>query len=210
MDIETYGPDNDKANQVAPQLPGPVIIGEENPSITSVFEQMTLNDNSNPNRPFPGPSRPSMYKPSVFAGSFTHRKENIGQHTPSPLRAPSQGVNVSASLYSPSWNSPFNAYGLPSPLWSPYSPGTIGQERQSPSASQDPRELYHQQSKTLSRSSSRQMMEFPTANHNVVDAERIRAGLDVRTTVSMPKCLTVAPLMSDRLCFVIFQTRSTR
>ena len=71
-------------------------------------------------------------------------------------------------------------------MWSPYSPGTIGQERGSPTTiSHHHFEAFRPQSRTLSRVSSRQQVDFVNANHNVVEVDRIRAGLDVRTTVSL-------------------------
>ena len=158
---------------------GPVIIGQDTPSLAQSFERMNLK-----HQDYSPTSRMAEHGPyrSVVAGlSYTDRKESLGIHTPSPLIGLGHGQSVMPSLYSPSsWTSSANAYGVPSPMWSPYSPGAIGQERNPSTPSQQ--DFYAQQRQMI-RANERQPADFANAGHNIVDIDRIRAGLDVRTTV---------------------------
>lgn len=52
-------------------------------------------------------------------------------------------------------------------------------------------------------------LESPSANHNVVDVERIRRGQDVRTTVSTQNHANL-PRLPYRSCCETFRTRWTR
>ena len=183
LNIQPFKPEAGGAYQLSSKESGPLIIGQDDSGLIRAFNHMGL-ENTGDNCRF-GTSGQSTSQPTQAPGSFTHRKESTGHHTPVRLGGLNQGAYLPATLYSPSWGSSFSGYGMSSPLWSPYSPGAIGQERGSPLASLDRSEIYHHQAKLLSRTNSRQNMDFAAANHNVVDVERIRAGLDVRTTVSI-------------------------
>ena len=125
------------------------------------------------------------YWPQLSNRSFSNHRELQRTHMPSPLNLQKSGYSAPESTetspYSPFF-SPYVDYGVQSPLWSPYTPGAIGQERGgsmlSPYSGIHP---YQQRSpaKYLGRSPQ----DYSSGHHNVVDIERIRQGLDVRTTV---------------------------
>lgn len=62
-------------------------------------------------------------------------------------------------------------------------PGAIGQERATAPPAQIRSRPYPQQHHAPSRVVGRQNSDYSSGHHNVVDVERIRRGLDVRTTV---------------------------
>ena len=67
-----------------------------------------------------------------------------------------------------------------------YGPGAIGQEREMAPPPQVRSGPYPQQHRGSSRMVGRQNSDYTSGHHNVVDVERIRRGLDVRTTVINP------------------------
>ena len=164
---------------------GPIIIDQEDSGLDMALKEMTVSDfreaigSDTAHRSSPSNTTP-------VARSFTYRKEVGGQHTPTPLNNLLQGYSAPVSLYSPSWSpasNPYTGYGYPSPLWSPYSPGAIGQERGSPALPHDRQPNYQQHPKSHGRLGVRQYPDFASGHHNVVDIDRIRRGEDVRTTV---------------------------
>ena len=181
LKIEPYKTEINSGKNSAAIYPGPVIIGRDDVSVNDAMSAMHLGKSYDHNRLRNEQLGQNQTPP--FAASITGRKESIGLHTPSPLGGLGQGYVAPAAMYSPSWSSPIGPYAMSSPLWSPYSPGAIGQERSSPSPSLRPRDIYPTP-RTPSAVAKRQTVDFITANHNVVEVERIRAGLDVRTTVS--------------------------
>ena len=85
--------------------------------------------------------------------------------------------------YGASYYDNYPCYGVPLPPLLAYGPGAIGQERDlapSPHYRTGP---YLQQHRGPARVVGRQNNEYTSGHHNVVDVERIRRGLDVRTTV---------------------------
>ena len=194
MKVDRYGLENISKRQTPTKGPGPIIIGQEESDLDRALSKLALSeaheikDSQSP--------RQLHHHNVALNGSLTDRKEAGGHHIPSPLisvNTMSQGYSTPASLYSPTWGSACNHYGaysLNSPLWSPYSPGTIGQERGSPSMPIDQRNFQQSQSRISSRSGLRQQPDFATGHHNIVDVDRIRAGLDVRTTVCALMAIT--------------------
>ena len=183
LNIELYEPDFSHKQRTPHRNTGPIIIGPEDPAFDQSFTGLSLETGHEVTRS--SSARQSPYMSTSGSRSFTDRKEAVGQHTPSPLSGLAHATGMPTSVYGASWSPSFHNYGAQSPMWSPYSPGAIGQERGSPTMiSHHPFEPLHPQSRTLSRVSSRQQVDFVNANHNVVEVDRIRAGLDVRTTVS--------------------------
>lgn len=183
LTIEAYEPDVSPKEKTPVKTMGPIIIGPDDSGLDKTLADLSIRGRHD--RTQAASIRQSPYQSSPVAKSFTDRKEAVGQHTPSPLSAFNQGSGTAGSLYGASWSPSFHNYGVQSPMWSPYSPGTIGQERGTPTTlNHHHLDMFHPQSRTLSRASSRQHLDFANANHNVVDVDRIRAGLDVRTTVS--------------------------
>lgn len=177
---------------------GPLIIGQEETGLENAFSNVALNATQPVNTAVPM-MYPQMwapqvvwpyYWPQVGNRSFANHRELQGTQVPSPLNLQKSNYigpeSTETSPYSPGF-SPYVDYGVQSPLWSPYTPatytlGAIGQERGvsmlSPYSSMHP---YQQRSpaKYLTRSPH----DYSSGHHNVVDIERIRQGLDVRTTV---------------------------
>lgn len=74
-----------------------------------------------------------------------------------------------------------------------YGPGAIGQERGTVPSPQVRSGPYPQQQRGPLRVVGRQNNDYTSGHHNVVDVERIRRGLDVRTTV-------INPIFATLLC----------
>ena len=136
------------------------------------------------------PLWPSSAMPQVSAGhSFASHRDFHSQPMPSPLALQESSFNAPDSGESSPWSpyfSPYHEYGIQSPLWSPYPPGAIGQERATPVMSPYRAGFYPYHQRFPFKLMGRQT-DFPSGHHNVVDVERIRQGLDVRTTVRDPR-----------------------
>lgn len=135
-----------------------------------------------------GPKTPFLSAPPG-SSSFTSRKGFVGKHTPSPL---SSNFDVSFSTggspgQSPCWNSPCAVSPgfvvQPSMLSPPFSPGTIGQERESPLLFATQHHGVPSLARNAFRTRSRQFNDHSQNFTNFVDVNRIREGIDVRTTV---------------------------
>ncbi|KAL8829706.1 MAG: hypothetical protein Q9191_001859 [Dirinaria sp. TL-2023a] len=127
------------------------------------------------------------FTPPAANRSFGYHRELNSQQVPSPLVLQKTNFNEPGSAESSPWSpffSPYGDYGLQSPLWTPYTPGTIGQERGTPVMSPYP-PIYPYQQRTPVRFVGRSPNEYPSSHHNFVDVERIRQGLDVRTTIML-------------------------
>lgn len=175
---------------------GPLIIGEDEIGLSSALQNIRLNGSHMATQQETTRSIPfSSFVESTPTGrSLTSRKDIGGHHTPSSLNNSFSGFDRSSSQTSPFWSPTYtsgSSYGIPSSTWSPNSPGAVGQERGAmPSPShgsfyqnqlgngslqlEQPRSLYK---------GSRRQSEHNIGTHNVVDANRIRYGIDVRTTV---------------------------
>ena len=167
---------------------GPLIIGQEETGLENALGNVAL---TAPQQMVYAPQMwaPSMvtpyYWPQMGNRSFANHRELHGAQMPSPLNLQQASYSVPASTETTPYSqyfSPYVGYGLQSPAWTPYTPGAIGQERGvsmlSPYSGVHP---YQQRSpaKYLTRSPH----DYSMGHHNVVDIERIRQGLDVRTTV---------------------------
>ena len=115
---------------------------------------------------------------------FPFRKYLGGLYTPSSLSSVSPGSFDQTQTWSPNYN-PFLEIAQHSPVWSPFGPGTIGQERGTQFAACTHQDRYGQQ-KRVQGQLFRRFTDNASGHHNVVDIDRIRQGTDVRTTVSHP------------------------
>ena len=180
----------------------PLIIGQDDGGFESSFDSMSLNS---PTIGYeqdiltsPGfqeglgqnmvsqPLWASSTMPQASAGrSFASHRDFHSHQMPSPLVLQKSSLNAPDSGESSPWSpyfSPYHEHGIQSPLWSPYPPGAIGQERAIPMMSPCRPGFYPYYHRFPSKLMGRQT-EFPSGHHNIVDVERIRQGLDVRTTV---------------------------
>ncbi|KAG8532028.1 uncharacterized protein KY384_003664 [Bacidia gigantensis] len=186
VSIGRYEPEVGPKLQTPAKTPGPIIIGQDDSRLDQALSKMTL-DSYRESTLLHTP-RQSLYQSNSTEDSFTGRKVAGGQHIPSPLNSLAPSYGGPGPMYSPTWTTSCNTYagyGMTSPLWSQYSPGAIGQERGSPSLPGDYRNAHPSQPKALTRSSGRQQPDYAPGHHNVVDMDRIRAGLDVRTTIML-------------------------
>ena len=74
---------------------------------------------------------------------------------------------------------------VPLGAWDVFGPGAIGQERGQTHQPQFRIGAYSPQRRGAPRFGGRHTHDFASGHHNVVDVERIRRGLDVRTTVGL-------------------------
>ena len=153
-------------------------------------------------------SFPSLLKLDPVNRSLTLRKDLGRQHIPSPLdnsfNSYDRGSNRTSPFWSPTYGNSSN-FNVHSSIWSSSSPGAIGQERGamlSPSISsfyQQPlgNGAYDLQQQRSLYKGGRRQNEHNIGTHNVVDVNRIRTGLDVRSTVKC--CLPfIATLLMAR------------
>lgn len=125
-------------------------------------------------------------QPSTGRSFAFHRDFNTHQ-MPAPLdlqKTNFNGLNSGESSSFSPFFSPYPDYGLHSPLWSPYTPGAIGQERATPTLSPYRHGFYPYHERFPHKFMGRHG-DYPSGHHNIVDVERIRQGLDVRTTIML-------------------------
>lgn len=204
MTIRNYGSGKNTLTTLPKQSQGPLIIGQDETGLETALGNMTMNT-----------PQPLMYGRDLWASpllspyfltetptrSFANHRELNGAQMPSPLDLQKSSYSgpesTDTSPYSPFF-SPYVDYGLQSPPWSPYTPGAIGQERGvsmlSPYSGVHP---YQQRSpsKYLGRSPH----DYSSGHHNIVDIERIRQGLDVRTTVRRNTFFSSSTTLTQRL-----------
>lgn len=169
----------------------PLIVGQQNTGLDKAFENMSLTNchDNYPNDVLNVPMAPQfVYTPSADR-SLGYQGQYITEQSVSPLEDYVSAFTPRSSGPTSPWspvNSPYANYGLHSPIWTPYAPGTIGQERRVQALPQVRPGHFLQQQRSLGKLSGRQSHEHSSGHHNVVDVERIRQGTDVRTTVRNP------------------------
>lgn len=179
MSVARYEPDLEGPSS---KRHGPLIIRQKDAGPAATFKNMD----------YPEVSALSSVYSITYSGlpqsgrapnSLTYRRQDLGgQHAPSPLNTFYQDSPSRGTLQSPIWSPMGNGsidFSLQSPLYSPYSPGAIGQERGTPLSS-NPRPGYYNPQRANAKASGR---DYASGHHNVVDVDRIRQGIDVRTTV---------------------------
>ena len=93
------------------------------------------------------------------------------------------GISNHSPFWSPNYGRFLNS-GIQSPIWAAFNPGAIGQERGTPGLLHQRQGYHHpQQTRTQCKIGARQSHDYASGHHNVVDIDRIRQGIDVRTTV---------------------------
>lgn len=187
LSIASYQPDLVCQTQCLLKSPGPLIIGQET-SLESDLASMSMFDRLDTYGPETSSS--SSYSPHPYStpGSrpLACRKDFNEQHTPSSHHIYSQSYVGGISDQSPFWNSNYSTFlhsGLQSPIWSAFTPGAIGQERGTSTVLRQRQEYYPQQNRGQSKIGGRQSHDYASGHHNIVDIDRIRKGIDVRTTV---------------------------
>lgn len=166
-------------------------------------------------------SFPSFVGSTPVGRSLTSRKGFGGHHTPSSLTNSFSSFDHGSSQTSPFWSPTYtsgSSYGVAASIWSSNSPGAVGQERGTVPSPSHSSFYQHQlgnsafqaeQQRSLYRG-PRRHNEHSVGTHNVVDVNRIRLGIDVRTTVRPSPLLTstlLIPGLLNRLCCAISRTR---
>ena len=206
MSVQRYYDGNGHSPADYADTQRPLIIGHDDGGLVNTFDNMSLNSPTSgyeqdvlTSPGFQGgyghntvsqPLWASSAIPQASAGrSFASHRDFHSHQIPSPLVLQKSSFNAPDSGESSPWSpyfSPYHEYGMQSPLWSPYPPGAIGQERATPMLSPYRPGFYPYHQRFHSKLIGRQT-DFPTGHHNIVDVERIRQGLDVRTTVRDPR-----------------------
>ena len=187
LSITLYQPDLPIPTQCLPKSPGPLIIGQET-GLESDLASMSPFDRLDTYGPVSSSSSSYSQHPYSTPASRSHTdgKGFTQQQTPSSHRSYNQGFLGGSSDQSPLWNpncSNFLNPGLQSPIWSAFNPGAIGQERGTPTHLHQRQGLGTQQNRGQPRIGGRQTHDYASGHHNIVDIDRIRRGIDVRTTV---------------------------
>lgn len=169
----------------------PVLLGARlDRDLDQAFEKVGLSDDQIPSETQPSATScgPSSARPSLNDHSPASRRNFISHVTSTPSYY-AHGYTSHDSRQASAGGS-FNAdnpgYALQLPSWMAYGPGAIGQERGTAPPPQVRSGPYSLQHRGPARMVGRQNSDYTSGHHNVVDVERIRRGLDVRTTVINP------------------------
>lgn len=187
LSIAPYQPDLEGPTQRLSKSPGPLIIGQET-SLEGDLASMSPFDRLDTYGPETSSSSSYSQHPysTPASRSLTYRKDFSQQHTASSHHSYSQGFLGESCNQSPFWSpncSTFLNSGLHSPIWSAFNPGAIGQERGTSTHLHPRQGVYPQQCRGQSKIGGRQSHDSASGHHNIVDIDRIRRGIDVRTTV---------------------------
>lgn len=166
-------------------------------TLDKVFQQMGLSDHQSPSETQPSTLSclPPSARPSVNEHPPASRRNIISHVTstpPSYYAHDHLGHDSRQALRGGSYYNNYPGYAVQLPSWMACGPGAIGQERGTAPPPQIRSGPYPQQQRGPSRMVGRQNNDYTSGHHNVVDVERIRRGLDVRTTVTNP---TIAILL---------------
>lgn len=186
----------------------------ETPELESSLDRLrvtprrSVRDDLKPSFPARGFSRLSLtgrstLPPDIPGGSWNQ----CHQYTSSPALRGRSRVDAQQNLLNGSRNQEIYRHGGPWDL-----PGAIGQER---GQLRHSRSHYGQQISGghITSRAGRSEQDYASGHHNVVDIERIRRGLDVRTTVSSKKSTSWdlgVGLISIRSCCETFPIRLIR
>lgn len=188
LSIVSYQPDLVGQTQLHSKSPGPLIIGQET-SLESELASMSPFDRLDTCGP-ETPSSSSYSQHRFFTPSsrpLACRKEFDEQHTPSSHQVYRQGYVGGSSdqshFWSPNNYSTFLHSGPQPPIWSAFTPGAIGQERGTSTFVRQRQQYYPQHNRGQGKIGGRQSHDYASGHHNIVDIDRIRKGIDVRTTV---------------------------
>ena len=186
LTVTPYQPDLGGPKQRLSKSPGPLIIGQET-GLESDLASMSPFDRHDAYGPeTPSSSLRSQHPCSTSAVRPLVYRKDFNKHTPLSQHSYSQGYMDGTPNQSPFWSPSHNTFlnsGLQSPIWASFNPGTIGQERGTPTLVHQRQGYNAQPGRAQSKIGGRQSHEYASGHHNIVDIDRIRQGIDVRTTV---------------------------
>lgn len=167
--------------------PGPLIIGQETGLETDLASMSPFARLDTYGPETSNSSLCSQYPHSTPASRpLAYRKDINEQHTPFAHHSYGQGYVGGSSDQSPFWSPTYSNFfnsGAQSPIWSPFNPGAVGQERGTPTFPHHRQGYHPQQNRGQSKIGGRQPHDYASGHHNIVEIDRIRRGIDVRTTV---------------------------
>ena len=184
LSIAPYQPDLEGATQRLSKSPGPLIIGQETSlegDLASMSPFNRLDTHGLDTSTSPSYSQHPCSTPA--RRSLVYRPDFKEQHTPSPYNHGYMGGSSDQGFLWSSNHSAFLNPGFQPPTWSAFSPGVVGQERGTSTLLHQRQEYYPRQNRGQSKIGGRRSHERESGRHNVVDLDRIRKGIDVRTTV---------------------------
>ncbi len=184
--------------------------------LDGAFTQMNLGTRRSSYETIPHDlSRFPLYARPSPTGRSTIPREDSSGYWPSPhfgLTAHSYSRRDFKTYPSTSGAHYQDEAAVPFGTWDMFGPGAIGQERGQIYQPQFRNGAYSPQRRGPPKFGGRHTHDFASGHHNVVDVERIRRGLDVRTTVSLcfPRSRRQITDKVCRSCCETFQTRSTK
>lgn len=167
---------------------GPLIIGNEDPYHDSALSHVNFTGGHGSfNVDASGSMSPFSYlglSPNLSLSSLG--PDHDEHYMISPIGSYSPGYSdteFQRARYSTSPFSEYPGYGNHTTPWESIAPRVVGQARVVSPPYRARNGSLLQQQQVTSRPGARQHNDYASGHHNVVDVERIRKGLDVRTTV---------------------------
>ena len=186
MSIVRYAPDIMKSAGIINDHQGPIIVGQDGEESESLLQRPVTKRSSNSS--FVTESGPDSY--SLLFAPGSNQPSPVGTRYFQPL-SPS-GSTTSGYTYSPDSGS-LHGYqflgvprsALPAASWTPLGCGGLPNDHAIASRESLCSAFLTPTYRTPSKLTGRRDMDYLSGHHNVVDVERIRQGLDVRTTVKL-------------------------
>ena len=162
LTVARYAPDLDQAlasNEMKSQ--GPLILGHEESAFDHGYEQLTVDNMSN------------------GCNSIPHHYDEVPT---TEDHLPSHNARFGRRSYGLPPNQ-YNFFGSLSPIFLGCASNTAGVQQLMQQAPRPQLGVMHHHPRNPTRIGLRQTSEYGGGHHNIVDTDRIRKGLDVRTTV---------------------------
>ena len=187
-----YSPDLSAGNEAVSSLRSPLIIGQDDGDFDDSLRHLSLGGTSESSQIDTVGKRQRM-----LASNSSHPISNPVAAQPTYQN---YVPNVSPLAYDPRFGietggNPYGvlplgipAFGMPLIPLPSYKPSVAEQHRAVPPFVRPRAGPVGHQQRLLQKQVPRQTNDYASGHHNVVDVERIRHGLDVRTTVRDPKC----------------------
>ena len=186
LTIVRFKPDLVKESRENPQAPEPLIIGQDDDDVGDLFGRMSLNSNKR-NSGSSIVTNPSIIETPSRPSQNQYAQPGIQDNcSPSPNGFASNGYTTHKDWApGPFRFNPQGTYPVPMPTF-PWPELGNGQMTPDQLASRIPchrNGMLSTPTRVIPRNAGRRVHEYPSGHHNVVDTNRIRQGLDVRTTV---------------------------
>ncbi|KZF21263.1 hypothetical protein L228DRAFT_269651 [Xylona heveae TC161] len=182
--IVHHEPDIVRASPRRPEQTAPTVAGRQASDLRDAMEQMTISRRDPGEDCNPEYGRPAPYAHLSPTGRSTLSREDymgppFARYGPGFGNA-RRGPSLYPGPFGPQLHDEFHRNEQPMHGWDLYGPGAIGQER-----GQFRQPYYGPNPSTPRRNLHRNSGRHDMGHHNIVDIERIRHGLDVRTTIML-------------------------